>query len=72
MPEDELLPPAIYDDLVAESRAAGTAVPDGHYGDDPAMAWLPELLEYAAPSPTVFEHPDGSRYERIPPDDLAA
>lgn len=82
----DTLPLHIYDEMVDKARRAGTAVPDDHYGDDPAMAWLPQLLagtaEALAPerpdqadashAARVFDQPDGSRYERVPPNDLEA
>lgn len=44
----DTLPLHIYDEMVDKARRAGTAVPDDHYGDDPDMAWLPQLLEGTA------------------------
>lgn len=40
----DTLPLHIYDEMLDKAGRAGTATPDGHHGDDPAMAWLPELL----------------------------
>lgn len=66
----------IYGEMVDKARRAGTTAPDG---TDEAMTWAADargrvsyggVTDYGPPSPTVFEHPDGSRYERISPDEL--
>lgn len=69
--------PRIYEEMVDKARRAGTTPPEG---TDEAMAWAPDPrgrveygghVDYGTPCPSSFEHPDGSRYERIDPDEVA-
>lgn len=70
--------PPIYAEMVDKARRAGTAAPEG---TELAMTWAPDArgrveyaghVDWAPPASTVFEHPDGSRYERVDPDELGA